>query len=405
MLRNPFHRILILTGTIALLTGCQSPQPSPTAAYTQPPGQATPAATLGLNTAAIPSTSTHTAPTLIPSITPLPSLTPLPTLAPSGSLSLPGVHVAALAINQDAVFWVSKTEPGIIYKKVLSAEAAVSPEQLVKSRFITGNMAAMPLQVHGDWLVFMDQAFNATNPVWRLRAYNLATKEDRLLDQAGGDWLANIYSFSADENQVAWIVQDHEPKRSCIEESTLHLADLATKRSTEIVRSCATSDKQWNSVQVAHGRILASVTLISEKNKTQVDLWETASATPRSLSAAYPADTPSYPALGSDWAAWQNGVGQTRFTRLAGGTSALLTSPLDGDPLAGPLITQEWITWLPTPDLLAYNLEKSTWQVIAAPAPGETIGQVATGSGWIAWSREITSGSTTSSRIEWAALR
>jgi hypothetical protein len=276
---------------------------------------------------------------------------------------------------------------------------------LVKSRFISGNMAAMPLQVHGDWLVFMDQAFNATNPVWRLRAYNLTTKEDRLLDQAGGNYLANIYSLSADENQVAWIVQDHEPKRSCVEESTLHLADLTTKRSLEIVRSCATSDKQWNSVQVANGQILASVTLINEKNKSQVDLWETASAAPRSLSDAYPTDTPSYPALSPDWAAWQSGIGQTRITRLAGGASTVLTSPLDGETLAGPLIAGSWVVWLPTPDLIAYNLEKSTWQVIATPAQGETIGQVASGGGWIAWSRENASGGTTSSQIEWAVLK
>jgi hypothetical protein len=404
MVRNRIFCLILIVVTFAAMAGCQTATPTLPTTHTQTPGQSTPVATHGLNVAAIPATSTRAAPTTLPSSTPLPGPTSLPTLASTGSIALPGVQVSSLAISADAVYWVSKSEPGLIYRRALSAQNS-TPDPLVKSRFITGNMAAMPIQVHGDWLVFMDQAFNATNPVWRLRAYNLVTKEDRLLDQAGGNRLANIYSFSADENLVAWIVQDHVPNRTCIEESALSLADLTTKRTREIIHSCATSDKQWNAVQVANGRILASVTLINEQNRSQVNLWESADTAPRPLSDAYPTDIPSYPALGPDWAVWQSNIGQTRITRLAGGAASVLSSPLDGDQLAGPLISQNWVIWLPTPDLVAYDLENSTWQVVATPAHTETIGQVAIGGGWVAWSIENSSGSAPSTRIEWANLK
>ena len=403
MRRNPIFRSILLAVTFTTLAGCQTATPPSSIAHTQASEQAVPIATHGMNVAAIPPTATPAVPTPFPTFTVTPAPTPLPTLASAGSIALPSIQIASLAISADAVYWVSKSEPGLIYHQTLSA-LATAPDPLVKSRFITGNMAAMPLQVHGDWLVFMDQAFNATNPVWRLRAYNIVTKEDRLLDQAGGNWLANIYSFSADQNQVVWIVQDHVPNRSCVEESALNLANLSTKRTREIVHSCATSDRQWNAVQVANGRILASVTLIGEQNRSQVDLWETADTAPKPLSDAFAADTPSYPALGADWSIWQSGIGQTRIYRLANGTSTVLTSPLDGELLAGPLTSQDWVIWLPTPDLVAYNLEKSSWQVIAIPALGETIGQVALGGGWVAWTRESTAGSALSNRIEWASL-
>jgi hypothetical protein len=314
------------------------------------------------------------------------------------------VQIAALAVAQDAVYWVSAGQPGQIYRAGLSRGSPSAPEALVKSRYQTGTLSAMPIQVGGDWLVFLDQAFNANNPLWRLRALNLATGQERILDQAGGNRLARIYSFSAGDNQAAWIVQDRDPKRSCAEESTLYLADLSTGRISRVVQSCADNDRQWNAVQVSGSRILASVTLLQQGNKSQIDLWDTPESSPQALSDAFAADKPSFPALTGDWAAWQSAPGQTRIHPLSGKDSRVLISPIAGGQLVGPLLSQNWVTWLPTPDLVAYNLEKSTWQAIAAPGPGEKITQVATGGGWIAWSRESTSGAELSSQIEWAAL-
>jgi hypothetical protein len=387
---------IVLIGSLA---ACR-PAPSPTLAPPLPtPSVAFPAATVSVDLPSISSTPTNLDPT------PTPSATGLPTLSPLGQISLPGQRLTALAVDRGYAYWVTLAEPRNIVRAPLISADSPQPELVIQSRYTTGSVSAMPIQVRGDWLVFLDQAFNANNPLWRLRAYNLMTHQEKVIDYAGGDLLARIYSFSLDGSLVAWITQTHDFKLACAEKSTLSLVNLVDGNSKQLMQNCAVNDRQWNTVQVSNSRVIASATEIKNSgSQNAVFFWNSPQADPQTLSQAYPADQPSSPVLGKDWYAWQSSPGETRILRMNGEETRLLTSPLDGDLLAGPQFSGSSLIWMPTLDLLLYQPETSAWQVVATPGAGEQITQVAASSGWIAWSRERTNGNQKSIKIEWISL-
>jgi hypothetical protein len=399
-------RFLHLWSCLILLSmaACQSTPPTPAETSTPERFTPTPAGTTGMDLNAIHSTPTSLMDLATQGISSTPEAVSLPGLPAAGKMILPGHEIAALAIDEKTVYWVPAADLRHIYRAPLSAADHSQPEMVVQSRYITGTLAAMPIQAQADELVFLDEAFNANNPVWVLRAYNLVTHQEKVLSQAGGDYLAHIYGFTTDGAQAAWIFQDFIPTRSCREESVLTVANLSTGKAAELDRSCATKDRQWNSAVVSGSRVIASATALTDGNPSTIYLWNTLDGKPQPISTAFPTDRPSSPALGADWAAWQTGPGEIRSERLSDGKSQILTSPVQSDQLAVPAIQGGWLTWQATPDVLVYRLEPSTWFLAAAPGPGERITQVAIGGGWIAWCRETTAGDSKNSQIEWAKL-
>jgi hypothetical protein len=389
---------------VSELTACQSPHPERSPTTLPEVMTPSPAGTTGMDLNFIQPTPTVPDRLSMPSTIPPSVPATLRQLVPSGSRTLPDQEVAALAIDETSVYWVPAADLRHIYRALLSSPVSSKPETVVQSRYITGTLAAMPIQVHGDHLVFLDEAFNANNPVWQLRAYNLVTHQDKSLIQAGGNYLAHIYSFSADSAQVAWIMQDFLPKRPCPEESILTVTNLNSGKVSELDRSCATKDSQWNTVGLSGKRVIASATALKDGNPSTIYLWNDLAAKPQALSSASTTDQPSFPTLGPNWCAWQAGLNNTRIDHLADGETLVLTSPLNGSQLAGPAIDRDWLTWLPTPDVLVYQLNTAAWTVAVEPLPGEQITQVAIGGGWIAWSRQTSAGSSKNSQIEWAKL-
>lgn len=325
---------------------------------------------------------------------------------PSGELPLPGIQVAALAFDDRYFYWVSQAEPRKINRTAVGTAApGKNPEVIATSKFVTGTLAAMPIQLRGGWLVFLDIAINANNPVWKLRAVNLQSKQERLLDAAGGDRLARIHGFSTDGLRAAWIVQDSNPKRSCVEESAVLYADLASGKAGEIGRSCVGKDRQWNALQVSGDNILASATSANLENQAEILLVSLNDSTIISLAGGYPNEMASYPAIAGDLAAWQAGSAGARLYWISSKRSALIPPQNADQTLVGPSLAGQWLTWVPDPVLAAYQVNTRTWVLLAAPVAGEKITATATAPGRIAWAVESTAeNGDASSRIEWTDL-
>ena len=408
--QTPMRKILLififLIAGSGFLAACQGKNQPTLAASNPSTGAAAPQPTRGLNRSTIISTAAQvTRPG--PVTPPGPGATPseaAPT--PAGSIPLAGTGLSALAISPTRVYWVSKQDPQELFSAPLSNPGGGDLKPVARSRFITGDLGSMPVVVQGGWLVFLDQAFNATNPLWKLRALNLNTGQERLLDSAGGNRLARIYSFSSDGQLAAWIVQDRVLGRSCPEESSIFTADLGTGQVSLVNRSCAATETQWIALQVAGIHLVASAFEQKTGSRNRIFLIALPSHTITPLSDAYPGDEPSYPAASSNWAAWQTGSGATRLVDLQGGPPTLVQGLPDGQPAVAPAMGGVWIAWLPDPSLYIFSIASHQTAFVAAPGGDEKIVLPAIGGGYIAWGRVWldAAGNTSRSQIEWQRL-
>ena len=397
--------VLLIAGS-GFLGACQGKIELTPAASNPSTGAAAPQPTLGVNPSSFPPSAAQvTRP--IPA-TPTGQGAALAEAAPTpaGSISLAGTGLSALAVSATRVYWVSKQDPQELFSAPLTNPQAGDSKPVARSRFITGDLGSMPVVVQGDWLVFLDQAFNATNPLWKLRALNLNTGQERLLDSAGGNRLARIYSFSSDGQLAAWIVQDRVPGRSCPEESSIFTADLETGQVSLVNRSYAATETQWIALQAAGAHLVASAFEQKSGSRNRIFLIALPSHTITPLSDAYPGDEPSYPAASSNWAAWQTGSGATRLVDLLGGPPTLMQGLPDGQPAVAPAMGGGWMAWLPDPSLYIYSLASHQTTLVASPGKDEKIVLPAIGGGVIAWCRTWldAAGNASRSQIEWLRL-
>ena len=294
-------------------------------------------------------------------------------------------------LERGSLYFTYHSRPDGIYRISLSDQAPV-PELVVSSAFPDGSLQASNLFIAGDWLVFMDLPFSGGNSVWKLRAHNLKSGEDRtLLDEPGDakSWPGPTYS--ADGDRVAWTHNSWSEGLKCTV-NILGVTDLRTGEVRELDRGCADYAMMWSILALSGDNLIVEQDMADNLGRgNRIWLFDLTDSSRRLISGEGNA---SMPVASGPWVVWKDTQRYDHATLLTlynldtSASKQISTCTAGRDP-SDPSLSGEWIFWVcvagDSNAWYAYRISDGHKFVLMPPGPDLGVGPLRIADGWMLW--------------------
>jgi hypothetical protein len=288
-------------------------------------------------------------------------------------------------------YFTYNSRPDGIYRISLSGQAPV-PELVVSSSFPDGSLDGSDPLFAGDWLVFMDLPFSGGNSVWKLRAHNLKSGEDRILLDEPGDaqsWPGPTYSAGGD--RVAWTHNSWSEGLKCTV-NILGVTDLETGEVRELDRGCADYAMMWSILALTGDNLIVEQDMADNLGRgNRIWLFDLKDSSRRLLSGEGNA---SMPVASGPWVVWKDvqrydhATALTLYNLESGASEQISTCAAARDP-SDPSLSGDWIFWSCVASdsnaWYAYRISDGHKFVLMPPGPDLAVGPLRIADGWMLW--------------------